>query len=1210
MNPHPLRNPSSTRSSRTISLLIFLILAAAGISRAGVLVMDNFTDGTDGNLFGGVEGVLSVNSSIQFISTVTIGNVGMSRKITYDSTGGSFHGYSSSRNNKDLSAYRYVSFWIRGQAGFEKFYCLVDDATVFPKARVFSFVPDKITTDWQKIVISTEAFYSASVNWGATGGAFKIEANSDIPSGAGAVYIDDIRFGTRPSPVWWDNFNDGSDPLIYGNSYATYINPAGSAITPSYDSTLFFGTTGYSYKAAFTSNTATTDSVILLPSANNGLDITGAETLSFQLRGDSSASGKNLGIGLKDAANAESVVNLTAYLGSGVPSTGFQEVRIPFSDFSSIDKTKVKYVEVWFQKSAGPLITQTTGFSIYLDNVRFIDTSTPTAPTALKGNGTAIANGSVFNSTVSLTVTADAGSTDPTLEEVRFEHDGLTGGASWYTIGVDTDLADTSYGTTWYLQTLPRGTSYQIRALAVDVQGNVSYAGPFAVEIATIAPNTPTVSGFQIFTTSVTVTLGLNGNPSGTTLAITTGSFETTASSSGKVSAFTITNLIPNTTYTIQARAVSGNLTSSAASVASTGTLPAIPGPISFPTVTTNSITITWTANSNPLTPPTSYEVQVSSNDPNFGVFTTSDTFTLTMTTSPLAINTTYYFRIFTFGVKGATSGFNTAASAITAPGTIPSTPTAFGVTAVTTSSISFSWTDNSSNEDGFQIINSTNGLYGSATTNQTSLTVGNLNPNILVTARLTAFNGIGASTATNTISTHTLAVAPSSPSFSSVDTRQLSVSWLANGNSTFTLYELSQSTDNFVFAAGISTPVAFSSSFSAATVTVTGLSPGTTYFFRVRARNGDGVIAAFGASNSTATLRVIVSTGGTISAGATTITADAGVTILNTPLSNGTTQQTLLSDKSASVVYGNGIALSLPAGVEAKAVVMGQTLQLTSTQTVPLASGGLIVEATSGTLTVQSSPENFSIALGTDAPPDVQTTFPNSVTKIVEVSINPPSGPIKTLIQPDTFPDAVKFRVRSPDVFPTAGALGAPVLGVASLLNGSGIGLEILTDKNIQPKNKVLITFGYRDSDVAGKKLSAMAIARFDDAAQKWIQLPTAVDSISRIASANTNHFSKFQLMFVTPATDVNQVRVFPNPLREHRGETEMSFTNLNANASIKIYTFEGELVRELNADDTGTARWNARNASGTRVGSGVYLALIEGNLDSRRILKLVVEK
>ena len=57
--------------------------------------------------------------------------------------------------------------------------------------------------------------------------------------------------------------------------------------------------------------------------------------------------------------------------------------------------------------------------------------------------------------------------------------------------------------------------------------------------------------------------------------------------------------------------------------------------------------------------------------------------------------------------------------------------------------------------------------------------------------------------------------------------------------NPGYTRYELAQSPDNFVTAALISTPVAIGANLTGYSWPISGLQPGTPYYFHVRAFNG-----------------------------------------------------------------------------------------------------------------------------------------------------------------------------------------------------------------------------------------------------------------------------------------------------------------------------------------------------------------------------------
>jgi hypothetical protein len=83
--------------------------------------------------------------------------------------------------------------------------------------------------------------------------------------------------------------------------------------------------------------------------------------------------------------------------------------------------------------------------------------------------------------------------------------------------------------------------------------------------------------------------------------------------------------------------------------------------------------------------------------------------------------------------------------------------------------------------------------------------------------------------------------------------------------------------------------------------------------------------------------------------------------------------------------------------------------------------------------------------------------------------------------------------------------------------------------------------------------------------------------------------------------------VKAYPNPVRPSKGL--MTFTGLKAGTTVKIYTLEGSSVRDLPVDPDGLARWDAKDADGKDVGSGVYLARVEG-LSGKKTVKVAVQR
>ena len=201
--------------------------------------------------------------------------------------------------------------------------------------------------------------------------------------------------------------------------------------------------------------------------------------------------------------------------------------------------------------------------------------------------------------------------------------------------------------------------------------------------------------------------------------------------------------------------------------------------------------------------------------------------------------------------------------------GIVAATPAAFAVSSVYVTSISWTWSAPSSFGDApapsqlYRVFPAT--ATAPLTTPQTtasSLSLGateqSLTPNTTYFRFVTAFTDWGDSYPSNAVSTHTLAATPAigAPPFSALTPTALTFSWTAGSpaNPSYTVYELDASTSD-VFAAPVSTGFATAVSSSPA-----GLAPNTTYFFRVRALNLDGVPTAYTATQATATLAAVPS--------------------------------------------------------------------------------------------------------------------------------------------------------------------------------------------------------------------------------------------------------------------------------------------------------------------------------------------------------------
>ncbi|MDD5303575.1 MAG: fibronectin type III domain-containing protein, partial [Elusimicrobia bacterium] len=223
-------------------------------------------------------------------------------------------------------------------------------------------------------------------------------------------------------------------------------------------------------------------------------------------------------------------------------------------------------------------------------------------------------------------------------------------------------------------------------------------------------------------------------------------------------------------------------------------------------------------------------------------------------------------------GVAGGLGGFSGTVDVSTPPvagaigavsfGVVASSPAAFAASSVYATSISWTWSAAPSFGDGpaasqlYRIFPSSAAApLPAPQTTATSLAGGvteqTLIPNTTYSRFVTAFTDWGDSVPSASVSTHTLAEAPmpGAAAFTGVAATALTLNWTGGANPSYTVYEVNAAT-----SAGFSAPV--STSFAAAvSSSPASLAPNTTYYFRVRAVNLDGVPTAFLATQATATL-------------------------------------------------------------------------------------------------------------------------------------------------------------------------------------------------------------------------------------------------------------------------------------------------------------------------------------------------------------------
>jgi fibronectin type 3 domain-containing protein len=385
-------------------------------------------------------------------------------------------------------------------------------------------------------------------------------------------------------------------------------------------------------------------------------------------------------------------------------------------------------------------------------------------------------------------------------------------------------------------------TTYYYRVKAFNALGDTAFTN--TANYTTTASSATAPSNLSAATTSSTrITLSWADNicselgfkiersPDGTT-------FAEIANVGANITSYVNTGLAPSSGYYYRVRAYDAQSDSEYSNVAfgTTGPPPPVaPSNLSATAVSASQINLSWADNSNSED---SFRIYRSSDGGSFFWYYTVDANVTTYSDTGRNASTTYYYRVAAHNSGGDSSQSNTASATTFPP---PPAPSGLSATAVSGTQINLSWTDNSTDEDGFKIYRSTDAVnfafYASVGTNVTTRSNTNLTGNTNYYYRVLAYNAGGSSAYSDTASATTLPLpaAPSNLAATAVSSGQINLSWTDNSNneSGFRIY---RSTDgvNFLW---YYTPGANATSFSD-----TGRTAGTLYYYRVLSYNANGI--------------------------------------------------------------------------------------------------------------------------------------------------------------------------------------------------------------------------------------------------------------------------------------------------------------------------------------------------------------------------------
>ena len=482
-------------------------------------------------------------------------------------------------------------------------------------------------------------------------------------------------------------------------------------------------------------------------------------------------------------------------------------------------------------------------------------TSVPDAPTSL----TATASGTTR---INLSWTAPASDGGSRITGYRIE-ESPDGNSSWTTLEADTISTRTTYPHTG----LSGGTTRHYRVSAINSNGAGAPSNVDGATTGTTVPGAPTVltataSGTTRINLSWTapasdggspitgyrIESSPNGNSSWTTLVATTGGASTTHSDTG---------LPGGTTRHYRVSAINSNGAGAASNVAGTTTGTTVPGAPTALTATasgTARINLSWTAPARDGgTRITGYRIEESPDGTSSWtdlVTDTSDTRT-TYSHAGLSGGTTRHYRVSAINSNGA--GAPSSVDSATTGTSVPGTPTALSARASGTTQVDLSWTapasDGGSPVTGYRIEESPDGnsnwtvLVATTGSPATTYSRTGLPSGATRHYRVAAVNTNGAGAPSNTASTTTGTTVPGAPTSltaAASGTARIDLSWTApasDGGIRITGYRIESS-----LGSGSSwTVLVATTGNTRTTYSDTGLSGGTTRYYRVSAINTNG---------------------------------------------------------------------------------------------------------------------------------------------------------------------------------------------------------------------------------------------------------------------------------------------------------------------------------------------------------------------------------
>jgi RHS repeat-associated protein len=508
---------------------------------------------------------------------------------------------------------------------------------------------------------------------------------------------------------------------------------------------------------------------------------------------------------------------------------------------ASTDNVKVTSYDIY---NGSTKVGSTTTGTTYTVTGLLPSTSYSLTVKARDAAGNTSASSNTLTVTTSVDTTAPSAPTSLTTSTKSCTSVSLSWAASTDNVGVagydvyngSTKVGSTTTGTTYTVMGLLPNTRYSFTVKARDAAGNASTASS-ALAVTTLADTTaPSAPTNLTMSTNSCTSVGLSWTAATDNLSVTgydvyNGS--TKVGTTTTATTYTITGLLPNTSYsfTVKARDAAGNTSSASSELAVTTladtTAPSAPTNLVASNKSYTSVSLSWTASTDNVAV-TGYDVY----DGTLKVGSTTNTTTYVV--NGLIPNTSHQLTVKARDYAGNTSVASSSLEVTTLADTIvPTAPTNLVVSDRSYNSVSLSWMESSDNVavTGYDIYVGSSKV--GSTTNANTYTVSGLMPNtsyqFTVQARDAAGNISLASTSLS-VTTDADTTAPTVPGNFNVvskDYSSISLSWTASidnvGVIAYDIYigttKVGQTNDQTNY-------------------TITGLTPDTSYSLTVKARD------------------------------------------------------------------------------------------------------------------------------------------------------------------------------------------------------------------------------------------------------------------------------------------------------------------------------------------------------------------------------------